>query len=32
MISTNGDQKVSKLVSEAIWKCENVTVERSNTK
>lgn len=32
MISTNGDSKIAKLISEAIWKSSSVSVEKSNTK
>jgi hypothetical protein len=32
MISTNGDSKLAKLISEAIWKSTSVNVEKSNTK
>lgn len=30
MIATNGDQHLSSLISEALSKCEHVSVEKSN--
>lgn len=32
MISTNGDEKVSKMISEAVWKSDIITVEKSNSR
>jgi hypothetical protein len=32
MISTNGEEKIARLISEAVWKSGVVSVEKSNTK
>ena len=32
MISTNGDERIARLISEAVWRSQMVSVEKSNTK
>lgn len=32
MISTNGEERIARLISEAVWRSQMVSVEKSNTK
>ena len=32
MISTNGEERIARLISEAVWRTQMVSVEKSNTK